>query len=565
MEAVGPLMLVRPDRRRVLPPDHPAGAQPPARRSSVCSDQLEPSAREVMTTIGLFADGRRRRATTQCVLEVAPGVHDCGATKAAVAPDPAASPTLEDDADDDERPTPTSPTRRRSGRRRRRPDGTDATDVRDLRRPRRPPGGARDREKVVTPAWQHPPRRAPGASSRALAGAHRARVRAHLRRGSRLIGKDTLTLATKYKPRLGLDLEGGTSVILTPRVAKGSAAKITKDALNQAVNIIRSGSTASVSPRPRSPTGRQQHRRSRSPASRTRTSSTRCSRPPQLRFRPVLAGRVAGARARARRRPRRPPASPSPTGSASPSSTDVPTPTDDEHQQQPSCPRRCAAAATATHAGRLEPRRRRPAATPRRPPAATPAPRRHRRVRSRPSCRPSSTPLDCSKSTRSSTSCASRAPTTRTSRSSPATTDGADEVHPRRRPSVLGHRRQDGAAPACDEQPGRRTGGWVVNLDFNGEGTQEVRRRDPPGWSARRRRRPNQFAHRARRARRLGPAAPTARSSTATRRSPATSPRTRPPDLANVLKYGALPLTFDAGEVQADLRRPSAATSCTPA
>jgi preprotein translocase subunit SecD len=54
------------------------------------------------------------------------------------------------------------------------------------------------------------------------------------------IGKEHQSLSTKFSPRLGLDLEGGTSVILTPRVAKGSAGKITKAALSQAVTIIRS-------------------------------------------------------------------------------------------------------------------------------------------------------------------------------------------------------------------------------------------------------------------------------------------------------------------------------------
>jgi preprotein translocase subunit SecD len=52
------------------------------------------------------------------------------------------------------------------------------------------------------------------------------------------IGKHTLTLAEKYQPRLGLDLEGGTSVILTPRLTKGSGS-VPKDSLNQAVSIIR--------------------------------------------------------------------------------------------------------------------------------------------------------------------------------------------------------------------------------------------------------------------------------------------------------------------------------------
>ena len=54
------------------------------------------------------------------------------------------------------------------------------------------------------------------------------------------VGKDTLSLGQKYSTRLGLDLEGGTSVILTPRITKGETGTITRDALNQAVSIIRS-------------------------------------------------------------------------------------------------------------------------------------------------------------------------------------------------------------------------------------------------------------------------------------------------------------------------------------
>ncbi|MBA2768679.1 MAG: protein translocase subunit SecD [Sporichthyaceae bacterium] len=53
------------------------------------------------------------------------------------------------------------------------------------------------------------------------------------------IGEDRLGVGEKYRPRLGLDLEGGTSVILTPRLAPGEAGSITDDALNQAVSIIR--------------------------------------------------------------------------------------------------------------------------------------------------------------------------------------------------------------------------------------------------------------------------------------------------------------------------------------
>ena len=52
------------------------------------------------------------------------------------------------------------------------------------------------------------------------------------------IGDESLTTAQKFQPRLGLDLEGGTSIILTPRKASGSGA-VPKDSLDQAVAIIR--------------------------------------------------------------------------------------------------------------------------------------------------------------------------------------------------------------------------------------------------------------------------------------------------------------------------------------
>jgi preprotein translocase subunit SecD len=41
-----------------------------------------------------------------------------------------------------------------------------------------------------------------------------------------------------HAPRLGLDLRGGTQVILTPSLANGQAGNITQDALNQTVSII---------------------------------------------------------------------------------------------------------------------------------------------------------------------------------------------------------------------------------------------------------------------------------------------------------------------------------------
>lgn len=53
------------------------------------------------------------------------------------------------------------------------------------------------------------------------------------------LDKQQLTLADRFQPRLGLDLEGGTQVILTARVAPGTRGQITPDAMDQAVAIIR--------------------------------------------------------------------------------------------------------------------------------------------------------------------------------------------------------------------------------------------------------------------------------------------------------------------------------------
>src|SRR5688500_14654638 len=54
------------------------------------------------------------------------------------------------------------------------------------------------------------------------------------------LGEETLSLTQKYSPRMGLDLEGGTSIILTPRTAPGETRNITSQALDRAVEIIRS-------------------------------------------------------------------------------------------------------------------------------------------------------------------------------------------------------------------------------------------------------------------------------------------------------------------------------------
>ncbi|MDP9418130.1 MAG: protein translocase subunit SecD, partial [Actinomycetota bacterium] len=52
------------------------------------------------------------------------------------------------------------------------------------------------------------------------------------------LGKERLSLAEKFAPRLGLDLEGGTQIILQPRPAEGGSGKITEENITRAVEII---------------------------------------------------------------------------------------------------------------------------------------------------------------------------------------------------------------------------------------------------------------------------------------------------------------------------------------
>jgi preprotein translocase subunit SecD len=127
------------------------------------------------------------------------------------------------------------------------------------------------------------------------------------------IGKDHLTLADKYTPRLGLDLEGGTSVILTPRAEKG--AKVTKDALNQAVSIIRSR-VDSFGVAESEVTTASNNIVISIPGKQDKNILATVQQTAQLRFRPVL---LAGAGVPTT--VPSPSASPSATGSASPSAT----------------------------------------------------------------------------------------------------------------------------------------------------------------------------------------------------------------------------------------------------
>ncbi len=124
------------------------------------------------------------------------------------------------------------------------------------------------------------------------------------------LGDETLTLQEKYSPRLGLDLEGGTSIILTPRVAPGETGKITKQALDRAVEIIRSR-VDSFGVAEAEVTTAGQNIVISVPGARDNSILATVQQTAELRFRPVL-NAAAGV-------PAEPAPSPSPSGTASPS------------------------------------------------------------------------------------------------------------------------------------------------------------------------------------------------------------------------------------------------------
>jgi len=55
-----------------------------------------------------------------------------------------------------------------------------------------------------------------------------------------IIGAATAVLTKATTINLGLDLRGGTSVTLQPRISDGDTGKVTTEAIDQAVAIIRS-------------------------------------------------------------------------------------------------------------------------------------------------------------------------------------------------------------------------------------------------------------------------------------------------------------------------------------
>jgi preprotein translocase subunit SecD len=359
------------------------------------------------------------------------------------------------------------------------------------------------------------------------------------------IGKDHLTLATKYSPRLGLDLEGGTSVILTPRVAKGSAGKITKDALNQAVTIIRSrvdsfgvaeaevataGNNIVISV----------------PGKQDKNILDTVKKTAQLRFRRVL---LSGSGAPvALTTP-----TPSPSGSASPSTSGSPSPSataspkKKKKNQNSVIPRAFKATSASTSPTATPTASPSAAATP--SPVATTAPTAATGIGVVPitgALQQQFAALDCAQKAKVQKALQKIGADTPKKTLVTCSDDGAEKYI--LGPSVvLGTDVKSASAGLAQSSQGVSTGGWEVNLSFNGTGRKlfgNVTREMVTQTGDL-----NRFAIVLDG---LVVSAPTTQGAITDGNAQITGTFTQAEatNLANVLKYGALPLTFDAGDVE---------------
>ena len=346
------------------------------------------------------------------------------------------------------------------------------------------------------------------------------------------LGDESLSLSEKYSPRLGLDLEGGTSIILTPRVAPGETGQITDQALDRAVEIIRSR-VDSFGVAEAEVTTAGNNIVISVPGTRDNDILATVQQTAELRFRPVLAA-AAGVAVPV------PTASPSATGSASPS----PSGSASAPQASP--------APSASTDGRAVPRALRAAATASPTPSATASPTPSAPAPADPGAvtaevQQQFTALDCSDLAKIRTDL-------RTSGGDdpdePLVTclDDGSEKYILGPAEVLGTDVDGAAAQLNTSAQGVATGGWIVTLDFSGEGGRKFSRtttrlaaQQPPL---------NRFGIVLDG---LVVSAPGLNDGPITGGSAQiegdfTQDEAR--DLANILKYGALPLTFDAGEVQ---------------
>ena len=338
------------------------------------------------------------------------------------------------------------------------------------------------------------------------------------------LGDDSLSVQQKYSPRLGLDLEGGTSIILTPRVAPGEKGKITNQALSRAVEIIRSR-VDSFGVAEAEVTTAGNNIVISVPGARDNAILATVQQTAELRFRPVL-NAASGV-------PAEPAPSPSPTPSASGSAPAAsPSP-------------------SASTNGRAVPLALRAASTPSPTATTTPAP-----SPTAPADPSAGVTADIQKQF-AELDCGDLAKVRNDLRTTggddpkkPLVTclDDGSEKYLLGPAEVLGTDVTSADAALNTNSQGAVTGGWIVTLDFSGSGgrkfadtTRRLASQQPPL---------NRFGIVLDG---LVVSAPGLNNGPITGGSAQiegdfTQQEAR--DLANVLKYGALPLTFDAGEVQ---------------
>ena len=362
------------------------------------------------------------------------------------------------------------------------------------------------------------------------------------------VSDERLSAAQKYQPRLGLDLEGGTSVILTPRVAKGEEGTLTRDALNQAVSIIRNR-VDSFGVAESEVTTAGDNIVISIPGKQDKSILATVQQTAELRFRPVL---LSGAGVPA------PTPSATPSGSAPASGSESPSPTASPTSSSSGSP-----APSTTTDNRIVPKALRVAAstgpsssgsaspeapaTPEPTASPTPAPVTPEGAGAVPAgLQERFAKLDCTdpEAVRQSL----REPGADDPDKPLATCDedGAEKLllGPA---EVLGTDVDTATASLQTNAQSVATGGWVVQLDFTGEGKKkfaDITRRLFAETGDR-----NRFAIVLDG---LVVSAPTTEAVITNGNAEISGSFTQADaaDLANVLRFGALPLTFDPGEVQ---------------
>ena len=348
------------------------------------------------------------------------------------------------------------------------------------------------------------------------------------------LGKDELTLADRFTPRLGLDLEGGTQVILTARVSPGASGQITPDAMDQAVAIIRNRVDSFGVAEAEVVRSGNRNIVISVPGKQGRDILNTVRQTAELRFRQVL---LSGAGVPTPTQSPSP--SPSSTASASPTGSASPSPEATAQQNKDE--------------NRAVPQALRAATSPSPTPSPTPTSGSGQgdgpvigRAALTPELQEQFARLDCSDPEQV------RQQIRRNAADDPdkplvtCSEDGIEKyvLGPA---EVLGKDISNATADLETNSQGVATGGWAVNLSFDKEGTRkfaEVTRRlfGETGDL-------NRFAIVLDG---LAVSAPTTQAAIVTGEAQITGNFTQKEaqDLANVLKFGALPLTFDPSDVQ---------------